>query len=60
MQNYIFFIGKEELCYFFHTSHLLRKLTQGLGINLEGWDWEGDGKEVQKGGNICIPTAHSC
>ena len=26
----------------------LRKLKQGLCINLEGWDGEGDGREVQK------------
>ena len=32
----------------------LRKLKQGLCINLEGWDWEGDGREFQKGGDICI------
>ena len=32
----------------------LRKLKQGLCINLEGWDGEGDGREVQKGGDICI------
>ena len=37
----------------------LRKLKQGLCINLEGWDGEGDG-EVQKGGDICIPMADSC
>ena len=24
-----------------------------------GWDGEGDGKEVQKGGDICIPMADS-
>ena len=28
----------------------LRKLKQGLCINLEGWDGVGDGREVQKGG----------
>ena len=28
----------------------LRKLKQGLCINLEGWGGEGDGREVQKGG----------
>ena len=28
--------------------------------NLEGWDGEGDGREVQKGGNICILIADSC
>ena len=38
----------------------LRKLTQGLGIYLEGWDGEEDGKEVQKGGDICIPMADAC
>ena len=38
----------------------LRKLKQGFCINLDGWDGEGDGKEVQKGGDICIPMADSC
>ena len=38
----------------------LRKLKQGLCINLEGWDGEGDGREIQKGGNICILMADSC
>ena len=28
----------------------LRKIKQGLSINLEGWDREGDGKEFQKQG----------
>ena len=32
----------------------LRKLKQGLCINLEEWDGEGDGREVQKGGDIYI------
>ena len=38
----------------------LRKLKQRLCINLEGWGGEGDGREVQKGGDICIPMADSC
>ena len=38
----------------------LRKLRQGLSINLEGWDGEGDGREFQKGGDICLPMADSC
>ena len=38
----------------------LSKLKQGLCINLEGWDGEGVGKEIQKGGNICISMADSC
>ena len=38
----------------------LRKLKQGLCINLEVWDGVGDGREVQKGGDIRIPMADSC
>jgi len=38
----------------------LRKLKQALCINLEGWDGEGDGREVQEEGDICIPMADSC
>ena len=38
----------------------LRKLKQGLCINLEGWDRAGDGRDVQKGGDIHIPMADSC
>ena len=38
----------------------LRKLKQGLCITLEGWDGEEEGREVQKGGDICIPMADSC
>ena len=33
----------------------LRKLKQGLCINLEGWDGEGDGREVEEGGGLCVP-----
>ena len=28
----------------------LRKLKQGLCVSLQGWDGEGDGREVQKRG----------
>ena len=38
----------------------LRKLKQGLCINLEGWEREGDRRELQEGENICIPMADSC
>ena len=38
----------------------LRKLKQGLCIYLEEWDGVGDGREVQKGGDVCIPMADSC
>ena len=38
----------------------LRKLKQGLCANLEGWDGEGDGRRVSKGGAIYTPMADSC
>ena len=38
----------------------LGKLKQGLCINLERWDGEGEGREVQKGRDICILMADSC
>ena len=38
----------------------LRKLKQGLCINPEEWDGEGDEREVQKGGDICTSMADSC
>ena len=28
--------------------------------NLEGWEGVGGGRDVQEGGDICIPTADSC
>ena len=31
--------------------------TQRLYINLQRWHGEGDGREVQEGGDICIPVA---
>ena len=37
----------------------LRNLKQGVCINLEWWDGQGDGREVQKGGDLCIPLAAS-
>ena len=38
----------------------LRKLKQELCITLEGWDGEGDGREVQEGGDKCTAVADSC
>ena len=38
----------------------LWKLKQGFCINLDGWDGEGDGREVQRGEDICIPMTDSC
>ena len=38
----------------------LRELKQGLCINLEGWDGEGDEREVWEGGDMGAPMADSC
>jgi len=38
----------------------LSELKQGLCINLEGRDGEGNGREGQEGGDIYIPMADSC
>ena len=36
-------------------------VTQGTQTGaLERWNGEGDGKELQKGGDVCIPMADSC
>ena len=34
--------------------------NRGSCINLEGWDGEADGREVQNGGDMCTPMADSC
>ena len=39
---------------------MAQETQTGHCINLEGWVWEGDGREVQKRGHICIPMADSC
>ena len=33
---------------------------QGLCINLEWWDGEGDGRKIQKGGDVCIHMPDPC
>ena len=39
--------------------YMAKKLKQGLYINLEVWNGEGDGSKVQRRGDICIPKADS-
>ena len=39
---------------------MAQEAQQGLCINLGGWNGVGDGREVQKGKDICIPMADSC
>ena len=57
MEIYITICKIDRKCEF---SVWLRKLKQGLCINPEEWDGEGDGRELQKGGDICITMADSC
>ena len=57
METYITISKKESQC---ESAVWLSKLKQGLCINLEGWDGEGDGREALKGGDICTPVANSC
>ena len=38
----------------------LRKLKLMLCDSPEGWDGVGGGREVQEGGDRCIPMADSC
>ena len=38
----------------------LRELKQGLCNNLEGWDGEGDSREVWEGQDMGVPLADSC
>ena len=54
METYITICKIDSQCEF---TVGLRKLKQGLCFNLERWDGEGDGRKVQKGGDICIPIA---
>ena len=34
--------------------------TQTGVLCQQGWGWKGDGREVQKGADKCIPVADSC
>ena len=39
---------------------MAQETQTGACIDLERWDGEGDGRELQEGGDICIPMADSC
>ena len=55
-----------------HTLSYIKQIANGNSLydsgnssltlcnNPEGWDEEADGREVQEGGDICIPMADSC
>ena len=51
METYITIYMIENFC--------LREFKQALFINLEGWDGEVYGRDVQEGRDICIPMADS-
>ena len=38
---------------------MAQETQTGLCISVERWDGVGDAREVQKGGDICIPMADS-
>ena len=40
--------------------YMAQETQTGALYQPRGWDGEGDGREVQKGGDICIPMADSC
>ena len=40
--------------------YMAQETQTALVINRVGWDGEGDGREVQKGGDMCIPMTDSC
>ena len=44
------------------SHEIKRRLLLGrkVMINLGRWNGEEDGREVQKGGDMCIPMADSC
>ena len=42
------------------VSVQLSELSLVLGDHLEVWDGVGGGREVQEGGDKCIPMADSC
>ena len=52
--SYVKQISNENLLYGSGNSN------RGFVINLEGWDGEVHAREVQEGGDICIPMADSC
>jgi len=51
--KFIYFLLKDN-CF----AVWLRKFKQGLCINLEGWDGEGDGRELQEGIHVYLRLIH--
>ena len=64
-------VGRIDRVALKHTLPHLRQIASGTLLydsgssaqysdNLEGWDGMGDEREVQEGGDRCIPMAYSC
>ena len=49
-------VAWKHVHYYIH-SQWFRELKPGLCHNLEGWEGERAGREVQEGGDTCIPRA---
>ena len=54
------FLGQEDPLEQGYVRYSWASLLAQLVKNLPGWDGEGDGRKVEKGGDICIPMTHSC
>ena len=39
---------------------MAQETQTGAPYQPRGWDGEGDGREIQKGGDVCIPMTDSC
>ena len=57
METYVTVCKIDSQCEF---CVCLRELKQGLYVNLDGWEGEGDQRGVQEGGDIYTPMADSC
>ena len=57
METYITISKVDSQCEF---AVWLRNFKLGLCTNLEEWNGEGDGREFQKRGDICLFMADSC
>ena len=39
---------------------MAQRTQTGALYNLEGWDWEGNGRDIHEGGDVGILMADSC
>ena len=60
METYIVICKTDNRNLLYGSENPKRGSVSSSIIPLERWGGEGDGKEVQKGGDIYIPMADSC